>query len=497
MIVLRLTEFYTSNFKSLESVELREMGGFNVIVGFNGYGKTNLLTSIYLYIKNLTAGLEKRSIEDKNQEYLLMWNGYDTSKPILLGGRLQFNEKEVEKTLGKSATMSVDVINKLRYVNGYLEWDLDLLRVNGTVPSKDDIDNAKKMLQYASGQVDYVPIFDQNYFDDVLNKVISLNRSPINLRKYWYDFANLVSSTLPEVKGIEIWDSRKLVLNVYNLPIYIDLAASGFQRIILMLFVIWLSGNKILLIEEPEVNMHPIMQYKMVKLLKSWTDSDILQVFMTTHSPFIVSSEVDNFIVLRRGTFASKAIGFKPTENIRSTFSILNVNISDILFNKTIIISSELAEPTIILNWLRKLNVSPEYNGIVIYNVKNELELQTWLKLKEMLKLDMLFLGLCDKIDAELRESCLPLNREVESFYSKSGMLEALKRIGIYPDDKEIKDLPREENSRWLVNVLKRRGLDYNSMRSSIGDIISRIDSIEIPKEMEILVNKIKTAQVV
>ena len=423
MILLRLAEFYANNFRSLESVELRDVGGFNVIVGFNGYGKTNLLTAIYLYIKNLSAGIEKRSIEDKNQEYLLMWNSYDTSKPILLGGRLQFSEKEVEKVVGKSMPMNIDLVNKLRYINGYLEWDVDLIRINGSVPSKDEIDQAKKLLDYASSQVEYVPIFDQNYFDDVLNRIIGLNRSPISLRKYWYDFANLVSNTIPEVKGIEIWDSKKLVLNVYNLPIYIDLAASGFQRIILILFVIWLSGNKILLIEEPEVNMHPIMQYKMAKLLKSWTESDVLQVFMTTHSPFIVSSDVDSFIVLRRGQTASKAVNFQPTEDVKSAFSILNVNISDLLFNKTIIVTSEMAEPNVILNWLRKLNVNPEYKGIVIYTVRNELELQTWLKLRNMLKLDMLFLGLCDKIDIELKDSCLPLTREVESFYSKCGML--------------------------------------------------------------------------
>ncbi|QKR00991.1 AAA family ATPase [Metallosphaera tengchongensis] len=492
---MRLGEFYTNNFRSLETVELRNLGGFNVIVGPNGYGKTNLLTSIFLFIKNLSAGIEKRSIEDKSQEYLLMWNGYDTSRPILLGGRLEFNEKEVEKVTGKSQNVVIDLVNKLRYINGYLEWDLDLIRINGSVPSKDEIESARKLLDYSASQIEYVPIFDQNYFDDVLNRIVGLNRSPINLRKYWYDFANLVSNTIPEVKGIEIWDSKKLVLNVYNLPIYIDLAASGFQRIILMLFVIWLSGNKVLLVEEPEVNMHPIMQYKIAKLLKSWTDSNVLQVFMTTHSPFIVSSEVDNFIVLKRGQVASNAIGFQLDEEIKSAFSVLKINVGDILFSKTIVISSELAEPSVILNWLKKLNVYPEYNGLVIYTVRNELELQTWLKLRKMLKLDMLFLGLCDKIDNELKDYCLPLNREVESFYSKSGMLEALKRIGIYPDDKEMKDLSREDNVRWLANVLKRRGLDYGNMRSAIGDIISRIDSVEIPKELEILVNKIKTAQ--
>jgi len=141
------------------------------------------------------------------------------------------------------------------------------------------------------------------------------------------------------------------------------------------------------------------------------------------------------------------------------------------------------------------MNIYPEYNGISIYAVKSDMELQSWLKLKEILNLDVIFFGLCDKLDQSIRDSCIPLSREIESYYTKTGILEALKLIGIYPDEKELRDLSKDDNLRWLINVMKKRGLDYYYLRSSISDIITRVDSVEIPKEVEVLGNKIKSMQ--
>ncbi|MEM0122728.1 MAG: AAA family ATPase, partial [Saccharolobus sp.] len=333
------------------------------------------------------------------------------------------------------------------------------------------------------------------YFDEILKRMTDMNKSPINLRKYWYDFVNLVSATIPEIKGMEFWDGRRLVLNIYNLPIYVDLAASGFQRVILMLFIIWLSGNKIVLIEEPEVNTHPTLQAKIMKLIKSWTDNGILQTFLTTHSPYIVEMSADNYIVMRRINGNSTAILVKPTPDLRGTLSLLNANLSAILFSRIIILGSELAEPSVIINWLKRLNINVEDNGISVFKISSDLELQHWLKLKNMLNLDVIFLGLCDKLDLSLKDYCVPLSREVENFYSKQALLEVLRKLGIYPDEKEIKDLGKEENLRWIINVLRKRGIEYDKLRTSIGELITSIDSIEVPKEIEILANKIKSLQ--
>lgn len=494
---MRITEFYVSNFRSLSEVSLRDLGGFNVVVGYNGYGKTNLLSSIFLFIKNLAAGIEKRAVEDRNQEFILLWQGYNVSKPITLGGKVEFSADEVNKIIGKNQKVTLEVVNKIKYVNNYVEWSLDTLYINGSPPGEDDLKVARKLAEYAAQGVEYVPIFDQIYFDEILKRMTDMNKSPINLRKYWYDFVNLVSATIPEVKGMEFWDGRRLVLNVYNLPIYIDLAASGFQRVILMLFIIWLSGNKILLIEEPEVNMHPTLQAKIMKLIKSWTDNGVLQAFLTTHSPYIVEMSADTYIVMRRVNGSSTAITVKPTADLKGRISLLNSSLSNILFSRIIILTSELAEPSVIINWLKRLNINVEDNGISVFKVSSDLELQHWLKLKNMLSLDVIFLGLCDKLDASLKDYCVPLSREVENFYSKQALLDVLRNLGIYPDEKEIRELGKEDNLKWIINVLRKRGIEYDKLRMSIGELITSVDSVEIPKEIEILANKIKSLQAV
>jgi len=494
---LRITEFYVSNFRSLSEVSLRDLGGFNVVVGYNGYGKTNLLSSIFLFIKNLAAGIEKRAVEDRNQEFILLWQGYNVSKPITLGGKVEFSADEVNKIIGKNQKVTLEVVNKIKYVNNYVEWSLDTLYINGSPPGEDDLKVARKLAEYAAQGVEYVPIFDQIYFDEILKRMTDMNKSPINLRKYWYDFVNLVSATIPEVKGMEFWDSRRLVLNVYNLPIYIDLAASGFQRVILMLFIIWLSGNKILLIEEPEVNMHPTLQAKIMKLIKSWTDNGVLQAFLTTHSPYIVEMSADTYIVMRRVNGNSTAITVKPTADLKGRISLLNSSLSNILFSRIIILTSELAEPSVVINWLKRLNINVEDNGISVFKVSSDLELQHWLKLKNMLSLDVIFLGLCDKLDMSLKDYCVPLSREVENFYSKQALLDVLRNLGIYPDEKEIRELGKEDNLKWIINVLRKRGIEYDKLRMSIGELITSVDSVEIPKEIEILANKIKSLQAV
>ncbi|TRM87937.1 ATPase [Sulfolobus sp. C3] len=492
---MKITEFYVSNFRSLSEVNLKDLGGFNIVVGYNGYGKTNLLSSIYLFVRNLSAGIEKRSVEDRNQDLILIWQGYNVNKPVILGGKVEFSPEEAAKIIGKNQKVTLEVVNKIRYVNNYVEWSLDTLYVNGSPPGEDDLKIAKKLAEYASQSIEYVPIFDQTYFDEILRRMTDMNKSPINLRKYWYDFVNLVSATIPEIRGMEFWDGRRLVLNVYNLPIYIDLAASGFQRVILMLFIIWLSGNKILLVEEPEVNMHPTLQAKIMKLIKNWTDNGILQAFITTHSPYIVEMSADSYIVMRRINGSSTAITVKPTQDLRSSINLLNTNLSDILFSRIIILTSELAEPAVIINWLKRLNIDVEDHGIGIFKVSSDIELQNWLRLRNTLNLDIIFFGLCDKIDISLRDYCVPLGYEVENFYSKQALLEVLRKLGISLDEKEIRDLGKEDNLRWLVNVLKKRGIEYDKIRMPIGRLITSIDTTEIPKEVEMLAVKIKSLQ--
>lgn len=488
---MKLLDFHASNFRSIGNINLENLGNTNVLVGYNGYGKSNLLTGIYTFLKNLNAGIERKTIDDTRQEYILLWYGYDSSKSISLSGKIYFDENDVQRVIGKKEKILIEIENRASYRNGYIEWNLNTLLINNSPPTKDTLEEAKKLLSYASNKVEYVPIFDQSYFEEIIRAMTSFSNSPINLKKKWYEFVNLISTTIPEIKGIEFWDSRKLVLNVYNLPIYIDLAASGFQRVILLLFVVWLSNGKILLLEEPEVNMHPILQVKIMKLLKDWASSGFIQIFASTHSPYI-SKVADNFIILKREAESTIATEVPVNEELQTILTALDVRIEDLLFSKITLLLSDQVEPNAILNWLKKIGLSPEEYGIVAYNVESDYDLLNWLKLKDKLGLKIIFIGLCDKLGVNDKDSCVPFNKDIESYYNKNVLLEVLKSLGVYPDEKEIKDLYRDETAKWLSNVLKKRGLEFEKMRGALSTLVTTRDTLEIPKEIEILANKIK-----
>jgi len=102
---VRITELYVANFRSIKEVKLSDLGGVNLVVGYNGSGKTNLLSSIFTFIRNLNSGIERKTVDDPEGSYSLLWYTYDITKPIYLGGTIYFSEDEVAKVVGKRDTL--------------------------------------------------------------------------------------------------------------------------------------------------------------------------------------------------------------------------------------------------------------------------------------------------------------------------------------------------------------------------------------------------------
>jgi AAA15 family ATPase/GTPase len=493
---VRITELYVANFRSIKEVKLSDLGGVNLVVGYNGSGKTNLLSSIFTFIRNLNSGIERKTVDDPEGSYSLLWHTYDITKPIYLGGTIYFSEDEVAKVVGKRVPYRIEVLNKVQYDRKTITWSVEKLLVNSSPVDSDTLKDVKALFSYASGLVEYVPIYDATYFDEAIKRMIELYKSPLHLKRLWYDFVNLVSSTIPEVKGLEIWEGNRLVLNVENLPVYVDLAASGFQRVIMMLFIIWASGNKVMLIEEPEVNMHPNLQARVIKLIKEWSSRSNFQVFITSHSPYFVSTKViESVIVMKRKGSSSTAVQVNLDNTLDLMLSILRVRLTDLLFSRTVLLTAQQVEPVVLLSWLRRIGVPIDEEGITAFKVSSDYELGVWRRVIERLKLSVIYVGLCESLTGPERELCVPFYRNVEDYFSRDVLPTVLKTLGIHLEDKELKELSKSDITSWLIQVTKRRGVDYERIRTSLGDIMSNNDTIEMPKEIEILANKLKTVQ--
>ncbi|BBD73776.1 ATPase [Sulfodiicoccus acidiphilus] len=485
---MRLTSFQATNFRGLAEVNLPQLEKFNVVVGYNGRGKTNLLSAVYLFLKNMKAGLMRATFEDPEQEQVLLWKDYDVDKPITLAGTVQLSPAEVARAIGREEPLKLTMSVRISYKSKAMQWEPETVFMNDRPLSSDGIRALEPVLDYVATQVDYVPIFDQVYFDSLMKRMAELNRSPINLKKYWYDFVNLVSKTVPEVKGIDFADFKKLVINMQSLPVYIDLTASGFQRVIMLLFVFWMSPGKLVLVEEPEVNMHPSLQYKILKLIRDWAEKDILQVITTTHSPYVLPL-AQAVIVMERKENSSYASVVRLDDEVRSTMTFLGVSPGDLFFSNHILLTTGLVEPSVVKYWMAKVGADPEELGIKVYRLNSEVDLRLWRKLEEALNLRVVVVGDC----REDSSGCVRIGREMESYFNRESVVGSLRRIGIVPEDRELRDLNRDELVNWLQSVFKRRGLNYDSLRERVGSLITMMDSVQVPTEVEVLANKIKT----
>jgi len=95
--------------------------------------------------------------------------------------------------------------------------------------------------------------------------------------------------------GIGKKSTKRLVNEAYvqvikdNYPITIEQTASGIYEILFLLTTIIGESGKVLLLDEPELHLHPTMQKRILNLLSEPMIQGRNQILLITHSPYLVS----------------------------------------------------------------------------------------------------------------------------------------------------------------------------------------------------------------
>lgn len=174
----------------------------------------------------------------------------------------------------------------------------------------------------------------------------------------------------------------------YNNLIFISILLSKMQR---DASGTYLGSNaktfSILAIEEPEAHLHPSMQYKFLQFLKKNNQSEVRQIFVTTHSPNITAAvDLEDIIILQkedneriRLAYPSKVFDTKTTdddEEIKAKKKsreyvgrFLDVTKADLFFAKNIILVEGIAEQLIIPEFSRKMGKDLEDSHTTIINI--------------------------------------------------------------------------------------------------------------------------------
>jgi len=279
---MKLRRVHIDNYKMFNNFDISFMDKDNnplpiiIIAGINGSGKTTLLE--YIYRDNF---LNISPFHAENNNYIEF---IDKNRIKILNNEARKKRKEIDDYLEKMSKKSG--ISGMAYDDeGLFLYDLDKYITYIQAIDNDITDIKKKILEYyrkKSRELDShskalkeIQSFMKNIFDDL---GLNFNIDDINdvvQNKEEVIFKNQIDNTFP-IEALSTGEKTLLskVLNLY------------FKDI----------KNQIILIDEPELSLHPAWQNRVLKLYQNFAKENNCQIIIATHSPHIIGSAKNEWI---------------------------------------------------------------------------------------------------------------------------------------------------------------------------------------------------------
>ena len=304
-------KFFNENNEMLKTV---------VLAGINGSGKTTFLKAIVnvLTDKNNQEDTKVMLDIDENEEVYLknLFNVviendkyFNISKPTLYRfepSSLNYGEKE-----------------KPRLV---------------FLPTEINFSNLEVKTRNYKSENNFYCLIDQNIINDVPSYLVSLVNTEIfkyedlpikEKKKKICDEINSIFNLLDmdiEMIGVnKNSDNMPLFKNKFGIEFDINSLSSGEKQLFLRAMTLKMLdiNNSVILIDEPEISLHPKWQQKIVKVYEGIGENN--QIIIATHSPHIVSSvkseslkllvKADNGIEILQGEEINGSYGY-PVERV-------------------------------------------------------------------------------------------------------------------------------------------------------------------------------------
>jgi predicted ATP-dependent endonuclease of OLD family len=281
---MKIEEIIINHYKSIKSpIHLRDFSNFHILVGPNNAGKTNVLDAINVFFE---TNLEK------------------------------------ERFFDKDADIKINII-----YNGEKHT---LLYEKGVVYNPSNIDIGKNFIRI-NDNVDYSLVVE---------------KLKLFKKDYPQEYRHFSQSLEDYFKNIEI-NEELFCHNIYSdkKNRSVKRMGEGFRRLFVILFYIFHPLYRIILIDEPEIHLHPSIIKKFLQLL----DKEDLgkQVFFTTHHPaFIQAKNLSHVWRVARGEKNNTEIyGFyKKKLNLDRFVQEINDDNSGMLFADKILLVEGISD---------------------------------------------------------------------------------------------------------------------------------------------------------
>lgn len=342
------------NFKGLNDISLSNFGNINAIVGKNNSGKSSILhaidmASLALEIRNWNAFQPKLEIKDlfnevgdfsinityqddsqiqirTNNDYRPVTNAQENQKfnsiliwPDVAAGiknRQQQTPKRIIEQVENRNFGNIDSLEILSAIKYYAERNQRGLEIN----------DYKELIEEV-----------QFYFPDITE--VESDRTE-----------NLVPSLTYEEYG------RKLDI-LYS--------GSGLKHFLDVLVKTTISGADIVLIDEPEMGLHPDLQRRFISYLHKLAEEKGVQVFLATHSQVLLNyADTLNYCRIRNSA-GDRNVAPVPNDAIHTILSDLGLRPSDV-FNQDICLMVEGASEIVFFEHIFRNLYKKEFDKVGI-----------------------------------------------------------------------------------------------------------------------------------
>lgn len=315
---MKLISMNIVNFKAFKKFKIH-FKDMNIMIGSNNSGKTTIISALRLLAVALEHGKKKKPVvrryKHKNKVYDIPKSKLPIPLENIHNDYRDEDDSYIEFTFENNAvlTMFFPNIGECSFVT-----DIDGYEVT----------NKSRFSEYFPANAVQIPILgpleseEKMLLDDTIAKAVGTQRASRHFRNQWlrdegnFDhFAKLVKSTW---KGMEVMKPKHNMLEErilmfceeQHITREIYWVGYGFQIWCQLLSYIARSDDATLLIvDEPDIYLHPDLQKKFIKLVR---DLDC-QIILATHSTAIVNeSKFDEVVLIDKTKNSSKRL--RPSE---------------------------------------------------------------------------------------------------------------------------------------------------------------------------------------
>lgn len=344
-------------FKGLHDIQIDECSRVNAFVGKNNSGKSSILhaiemASLALVSRDWSNFYLKLDVKDMfsdlgNFEIALTYNDNSTISVNSQAPNFNptINQEPTEQQKIKSILVIPDAGAGL--LNRHHKTPRDI--INQVTAKRFSNINALDILHAIKF---YADRNERGITPDDYNAIIT------EIRNYFPDIQDIESSrTENDISTLNYTEFGKKLDILYS--------GTGLKHFLDVLIKTTLSGANILLLDEPEMGLHPDLQRRFIEYLIALAERKNLQIFIATHSPILLnySTNIQCYRIIN--SQGHREVRKVPAEANHLLLSDLGIRPSDI-FNHDICIMVEGQSEVVFFEHILRELYKEDFKGVAI-----------------------------------------------------------------------------------------------------------------------------------